>query len=906
MMSTQEIHTHLKASLTKKIGALLRAQGSDKARDLAGVSASAEACLQVIKEHLVGLDEELTRELIGRFAALFEAHLDAMWADAYSEEESILGALKVGRRWVEATLSEAPWCPLSEATLISMSDELLSTLGATPSGVEFVMHGVASCEPQLWVERGLSEALEEALERVEERASAGSDAQLEGLWVSGVGASASLAWAHRALLERGVEVLAPLPACALWSAPLMRAWLNTAQDTTQANTAQANTAQADTAQKAPRALLIDDLHLADRSVMWGLAELLSSEGACDLIVWTGADVGPASALAHALKRPPLTLDLAPWGESEWRAWSRKAGGERCLSARAEGLSPVDTLRIAERGWLTSQRGLVSMIELPSDEPVEPIEQLAALFGPLTPTRPLIGVITERVEGVEGLLTFNGFTQVAPNESWGVLWQHGARARWGEQLTGLANALKEGSPQREERTEQLARLEAQLSDPQHAPLRWCVVSALKRLAYLRAQPSLTLPLSAPSLTELEGALERLKPSLATPQPHPYTLSVLCGLAFEWAQWGPRWGMSRETLSALKLGVTAAQRLNDALKSARLLFTLGRLALSEGLAGPAREALEACTQLFAALKQPQEALQALYMWSEAELLAGSLGRASQVLERGEALTRSLGYEGGLWPLRFKRGLLARSRGAVSEALELWRVLPLEGVSVEMARALRVERVYALLLRGNTGDLTSAEGYVHELEVSEGSEGSEGSESTLTRLLRGLMKAMGGDDEALQALLPLLIELNQAREVGSWLMGCELWAHAVLRRADLPEGALEAVTRALEGAVKGASGLRSQLQLTRFYEQLSACYERRGLTEEAIASLAFSQAWRAQLKGEVACEVERLGLSPLEARLKAREGLSAQVREEVEALRQAWATQLISELSAAAQGTQAQGAG
>ena len=896
-MSTQEIHTHLKASLTKKIGALLRAQGSDKARDLAGVSASAEACLQVIKDHLAGLDEELTHKLMGRFVALFEVHLDAMWADAYSEEESLLGALKVGRRWVEATLSEAPWCPLSEATLISMSDELLSTLGATPSGVEFVTHGVASCEPQLWVERGLSEALEEALERVEERASAGKDAQLEGLWVSGVGASASLAWAHRALRERGVEVLAPLPACALWSAPLMRAWLTTAQ---------ADTAQADTAQKAHRALLIDDLHLADRSVMWGLAELLSSEGACDLIVWTGADVGPASALAYALKRPPLTLDLAPWGASEWRAWSLKAGGERCLSARAEGLSPVDALRVAERGWLTAQRGLVSMIELPSDEPVEPVEQLAALFGPLTPTRPLTGVITERVEGVEGLLTFNGFTQVAPNESWGVLWQHGARARWGEQLAGLANALKEESPQREERAKQLARLEAQLSDPQHAPLRWCVVSALKRLAYLRAQPSLTLPLSAPSPTELEGALERLKPSLATHQPHPYTLSVLCGLAFEWAQWGPRWGMSRETLSALKLGVTAAQRLNDALKSARLLFTLGRLALSEGLAGPAREALETCAQLFAALKQPQEALQALYMWSEAELLAGSLGRASQVLERGEALTRSLGYEGGLWPLRFKRGLLARSRGAVSEALELWRALPLEGVSVEMARALRVERVYALLLRGSADDLTSAEAYVHELEVSESSEVSENSESTLTRLLTGLMKAMRGDDEALQALLPLLIELNQAREVGSWLMGCELWAHAALRRADLPEGALEAVTRALEGAVKGASGLRSQLQLTRFYEQLTACYERRGLTEEAIASLAFSQAWRAQLKGEVACEIERLGLSSLDAQLKAREGLSAQVREEVEALRQAWATQLISELSAAAQGTQAQGAG
>jgi hypothetical protein len=346
----------------------------------------------------------------------------------------------------------------------------------------------------------------------------------------------------------------------------------------------------------------------------------------------------------------------------------------------------------------------------------------------------------------------------------------------------------------------------------------------------------------------------------------------------------------------------------------LFALGRLALSEGLAEPARASLETCAQLFATLKRPQETLQALYAWSEAELLAGSLGRAAQVLERGEGLTRSLGYEGGLWPLRFKRGLLARSRGEVSEALELWRALPLEGVSVEMAHALRVELIYALLTRAEGGDLTSAEEHVSALEVSGASEGSgdsgdsEGAPpSTLTRLLRALIKAMRGDDEALSEPLSLLIELNQAREVGAWLMGCELWAHAALRRADLPDGSLEAVTRALEGAVRGAAGLRSQLQLVRFYEPLAACYQRRGLTEEALASLALSRAWRAQLKGEVVSDAERLGLGALEVQLKAREGLSAQVFEEVEATREAWASQLISELSAAqsaAQGSTPQG--
>ena len=156
----------LKASLAKRIGALLRAQESPQARDLSGLHESAEACLRLIKEHLVSLSDERALSLTLTLGELFEQELEALWSDAYSEEESLWGAVKAGRRFVEGCLRVEPWCELSEAELMQLCEELLCALGATPSGVGLVTSSLASCEPLVWVERGLSSALEGLLSRV--------------------------------------------------------------------------------------------------------------------------------------------------------------------------------------------------------------------------------------------------------------------------------------------------------------------------------------------------------------------------------------------------------------------------------------------------------------------------------------------------------------------------------------------------------------------------------------------------------------------------------------------------------------------------------------------------------------------------------------------------------------------
>ena len=186
---------------------------------------------------------------------------------------------------------------------MQLCEELLCALGATPSGVGLVTSSLASCEPLVWVERGLSSALEGLLSRVDEgERDREGRARLEGLWLSGVGASAHLAWAHRALLEQGVEVLSPLPASAPWSASVLLEWLERPARVVEGEGEEAHTT---------RALLIDDVHLADRPFMWALAHFMSHPKRPALLVWSGAELGAAASLAQSLSRPPLTLELTP-------------------------------------------------------------------------------------------------------------------------------------------------------------------------------------------------------------------------------------------------------------------------------------------------------------------------------------------------------------------------------------------------------------------------------------------------------------------------------------------------------------------------------------------------------------------------------------------------------------------
>jgi len=840
--------SELKEALTRDLMGLAGAQASAEA-----LSDSVDECLRCLRSRLVGLpDERALAALISAVESL-ELSLGEMWRLATRGPDELSAWARAARLWQSRLMALDPWSPLTERALTSLTEELLTTLGLSPVGLALWAESLPSCSPELWVERGVDEAVERLIAASDERPEA-----THGLSLDGVGSSAALAWAGRALSERGFEAAPALPASAPWALEALEAWAARAEELRRAG--------------RERALLIDELSCAARPLIWRLAALLSSAERPALLLWTGGAEGLSRAFESALRAARLTLP--PWTEGDWATWSALAGGERPVNARADNMSGADQLRLAERAWLSADRGLHSMLSLPREEPLEPIELIAAALGPLSMSRGLVEGLGEPQESIEGQLSFAGFTQLGPSKPWGLIWAHSRGEQWAEALAELSAQLMSAASVETGLRAQLSQLLAALSAESLRGQRWTINASLKRLGRWLSDSSGLRPSAALDLAELRGGLKLLKPLLEQEAPHPLSLGLLCGLALDWAAQGPESAPAQEALEALQLGAAAAERLGDPLRGGRLLYALGRRALYEGLASPARSALEASSQLLLALRRPPEALRALSAWAEAEVLAGELKRALKLYERAEGLMRQQGYSEGLWPLRFKRGQLTRQMGYPREALELWRALS-EGQGA-LGATLSMERALALLALGDA-ELDQVEVELDSLE-----------ESPLKRCLKMRASALRGAPAELEAGVQLIVELNQARDLGAWLCACELWSLSILEGGEAM-GALEAASRMLEEALKGASVTRDRLALTTLYGLLSACYERRGLKGESAAACALSMIWQEQLRAELG-SLSALKLragSPLSGMSAEERGaLMTQVRAEVEAQLKRWA--------------------
>jgi len=159
----------------------------------------------------------------------------------------------------------------------------------------------------------------------------------------------------------------------------------------------------------------------------------------------------------------------------------------------------------------------------------------------------------------------------------------------------------------------------------------------------------------------------------------------------------------------------------------------------------------------------------------------------------------------------------------------------------------------------------------------------DSALRSILLIRCEALKGSTLGLERGLELIIELSQSRALGDWLTACELWAQSILE-VEEAKGALEAASRMLEQAIKGAVATRDRLRLVSLYALLTVCYERRAMSEEARVARGFMEAWRGQLTGHVE-EMPSLKLCLLTSEARADEALMSQVNEEISAELSRW---------------------
>lgn len=813
-----------------------------------------DECLRCMRNALVGLDDlqilNALNDLLLSFSDVFNEQIKWMGTQ---KNEALLGHIFAYRLWLDRLIAQAPWCPISERQLAYLADDIFQTLGFMPCGFVLYAESIPSCAPQLWVERGVAKALQNLIDQGDEHPQ-----QVHGLMLSGSGNSASLAWIHRMLRAQGLFVSAPLVASSSVASDVLQQWrTHRKMDQNTVGTV----------------LLIDDLHLASRSLIWHLAELLSSSDRPDLIIWSGEQEGFSQALKGSLKAIQYTLNS--WTEAEWITWQTLAGGERPFSARQSGLRLADQLRISERAWLSSGGGVLSMVQLPREDTYETIELLASVMGPLPSTRALVEAQDALDDMIEGQLSFAGFLQRGPHKTWGMIWEHTHFTQWGEALAHLTSRVAEEQDRASSNATllmELKRLLKQLTSDQLASERWLCSVAIKRLSLLTQQHPLTLNLPSPSIEELQTGLTLLKPLLhSSVPPHPISLGVLCGLALDWGAKGPKEGRIKDTLSALQLGMSASERLGDLLRGGRISLVLGKLALYEGLGALARQALETSSQLLLTLRRPQEALQALSAWAEAEVLSGALTRACKLYERAEALMSQLSYEEALWLLRFKRGQLYRQMGEATKALALWNSLKIEEGSA-YSQALQIEMILAELAL-NEPQVDLIEYRIKSLE-----------DDPFKQILLMRCAGLRGDWSSLDQGLSLIIELNQKRSIGAWFTACELWCLSILEEGG-QQGSLEAACRMLEEAIKGAVAIRDRLTLTSFYALLAVCYQERSMTEEARVARCFVEVWRAQITGSITGLTTLRLLENRPPISQVEDSLRIQVSQEVLALIEQW---------------------
>ena len=749
--------------------------------------------------------------------------------DAISKGERSWGA----GDWslIDMTLKRAPDLSMTEAQLAALWAELAETLGhglrsvpmpsaGSSSDEKSAVTGVdcperlreltAECGLQTWIDRGLEDALDDILQRLDALSVAEGARPRAGLRISGVGASASLMWIYRALTRRSYAVSAARHAGRLdhWETP------PSSQD---------------------QALIIDDLHQADRLCTLTLARAISDHDGPLLIVWSGPEIGQSKALSRALSAGPspknapmIHLPLEPWSDEEWSEWITQSADtptDQRVVDRPEvlmrpSLTQTDTLSLARTLLLEGGTQPITTSITPGD-----LEIHLALLGPVAPLKALARVIDQNVDRLASSLRAIGIIQVGQCPFGGPLMSFSNAHVWGESLSEAGRHAHRLAPD----------LSSALHELYPIDQRWRVLPILKRLHRLCGLgPLPARPFSPPSQRSLWTLTEPLIKTLNDRSPNRFTLSALCGLGLEWATWGPRWGLWREATRALHAGAAAAERLKDPARAGLLLLSLGGLSLSQGRAEAARDTLEASTHLLRATRRGLEAVKSILLCAEAETLMGRPLATLKRLEGAEVIASELGRVEGVWHARMRRGQLLSLLDRPQEALTVWARLPHLGVSDKMREALLLERAQAHF---------SCE------RLDEARTNLDLCEESLTRSALEARWAWSLSTEPIDAIWASLHTVSQraqsGQEVGAWIMIQGLRAQFATQVSQTPEH-IELATKGVERAIQIASGLRDRLRMIHLYDHLGELYTAKNLPESAEAAQEMSAAWIDALDG------------------------------------------------------------
>lgn len=747
---------------------------------------------------------------------------------------------------VSAHLSAHPWSGLSERALITLWYQWIETLSeGVNAHRESLWVSAPTVSVQRWIELGWDALLDQALkarlptthtpdELSETPGEHSGEARprLIGVRIYGAGKSAHLAYARRWFLSQGVS-----------GQGVSTSWLSSLDE---------SPAKADL-----EALLIDDLHIAERGKRWRLARALvewrarSAEGRALVVVW--GDDGGADGLGALLAAEVdalLEFDLdAAWSELDALPPLSQAPEALWLTERHPNLTLCDVLRIRDLLDAPSAQA--------SRDQVGEITGYAALIGPLASLRALARATDLSEEAIRHILNDSGWIELEEHsqggarfappspEAWRVaLLEGGARAH--RCAAGLMTAIEEvyhGAPPREER------------------------AALQRLSLLRGQGAYRAPLKTPlDLDAATEALQGLTPALTHDPPSPLALSTLCGLALDWAQLGPLTGAWDSAIRALELGVASARKLRDPRRAALILFTLGRLALDDARGALAEEALGVATELLASTGDAQESRRAAQLLAEALLLrgdvAGGLAQLAMLEERG----RSEGANLDAWRARFRSGQIYARTHQPERALTLWSALTPprslgEDLSTSRATiALALECAGSLLELGRDGE---AWDWLNQLSTR----------SALGEALFAVAQWRLSGAPPMRALITQAERARAARDIGEWA-GIQRWIALISLELDAsyepPDGepsqreALSVACRGLEAMVQVTAGARDRLQLIMSYDLLSRVYLALEQREAHEAAAAMSRAWAESLTLPEGIEMRSGGarLEPLAA--------------------------------------------
>lgn len=806
-------------------------------------SIESEASIQRLQSSLSALLAKTTEDLPSEqslLIALSSALARSEFAEALKGDQSAQYRVisMVTQDYLEAT----PWGSLSEREVAILLTRWFEELGSGGGlSEEIWWGGLPSVSCSRWVEVGLKAQLAEALDSLQVGAQVqeghAGHPRAVGVRVVGSGCSSHLAWACRWGRSRGLEM------CNASELTPQR-WVD---------------------ERSPLLIYVDALQRASRRVRWGLASALNSRGMRSarplLIVWSddGSEYDLAASLdqeldevltcdlnEHWLKREVLVEDVPRW-----------------LGQRQPELTVTDQLRLCD--LITSPPAIKPELK------VSDLEAFAALIGPLTPLSVLGEVMDMNEEGLRELLLSAGWSEQDVCERGGGRMSPPSALHW-------RSALIEGGRRAHACARQLieayeTRYRGSLT-PDH-------LTTLNRLSVLRGRPSYRGMISLPP--DPDEAWERTKElasCLAHEAPSPFVLATLCGLARDWARLGPLSGRWSEALQALELGVAAAKRAQDLMGAALLLSELGSLALSDGRASVAEQALQTSLTLLRAGRHGEKATQTAQQLAEVSLLNGDVVTFLTRCAQAEVIAHELSLDREAWRSRFRLGQLWAQLGEHQRALACWSTL---GSGQEEKRG-RGQALNALALECASSELylgrsAEARHFLDQVEV----------EIPLKIALEAICDWHEKHTDPLTSLAIAIERAQQKREIGTWLALHRMRAHFVVEHGqdliDQNDQLLNAIRADLETAIRVAVGARDRLTLVNLYQLLSMYYKALGLMDAAQGAAAMHLSWSRALQLPEPVLAEGKGKWMVDPSVKITEEIIQEAQREVDQLLSTW---------------------